>query len=98
MSPRAQPFLRVADLTVRYPGRSSPALTGLSLGLDRGQRILLLGPSGAGKSTFLLNLTGIIPQVIYAEATGTIAIDGVDASPTPPALLPRPVGLLFKDT
>ena len=97
MSPRAHPFLRVADLNVRYPGRPSPALTGLSLGLDRGERILLLGPSGAGKTTFLLSLAGIVPQVIYAEATGTIVVDGVDACLTPPALLARSVGLLFQD-
>src|SRR5712664_940539 len=97
MSPRAHPFLRVADLNVRYPGRPSPALTGLSLGLDRGERILLLGPSGAGKTTFLLSLAGIVPQVIYAETTGTIVVDGVDACLTPPALLARSVGLLFQD-
>ena len=97
MSPRAQPLVRVADLTVQYPGRPSPALVGLSLRLDRGERILLLGPSGAGKTTFLLSLAGIIPQVIYAEATGTIDVDGVDACRTPPALLARSVGLLFQD-
>jgi energy-coupling factor transporter ATP-binding protein EcfA2 len=97
MSPRARALLRVADLTVQYPGRPSPALTRVSLGLDRGERILLLGPSGAGKTTFLLSLAGIIPQVIYAEATGTIDVDGVDARRTPPALLARSVGLLFQD-
>src|SRR5712692_10042287 len=97
MSPRAKPLLRVADLTVQYPGRPSPVLAGLSLGLDRGERILLLGPSGAGKTTFLLSLAGIIPQVIYAETAGTIDVAGVDARNTPPALLARSVGLLFQD-
>jgi len=97
MSQRAKPLLRVADLTVQYPGRPSPVLAGLSLGLDRGERILLLGPSGAGKTTFLLSLAGIIPQVIYAETAGTIDVAGVDARNTPPALLARSVGLLFQD-
>ncbi len=93
----AQPLLRVADLTVKYPGRPTPALAGLCLALDRGERVLLLGPSGAGKTTFLLSLAGIIPQVIYAEIAGTIDVVGVDASRTPPAFLARSVGLLFQD-
>ena len=92
-----QPLLRVADLTVKYPGRATPALAGLSLALERGERVLLLGPSGAGKTTFLLSLAGIIPQVIYAESAGTIDVVGVDASRTPPAFLARSVGLLFQD-
>ena len=39
------------DVTARYPREDMPALDGVSLRLEPGERIALLGPSGAGKTT-----------------------------------------------
>ncbi len=97
MIPSARPLLRVADLTVHYPGRPAPAVAGISLTLSRGERILLLGPSGAGKTTFLLTLAGLIPQVVFAEVQGAIEVNGLDARITAPTTLGRSVGMLFQD-
>lgn len=43
--------LCVADLSFTYPGRSIPALSGISFTLPPGGKIAVVGPSGAGKST-----------------------------------------------
>lgn len=50
--------LRLEDVTVRYPGRATPALSHVSLSLRPGERVALVGPSGAGKSTLLALLLG----------------------------------------
>ncbi|RCV54031.1 thiol reductant ABC exporter subunit CydD [Marinitenerispora sediminis] len=47
------PLLRLADVSLRYPGRSADALSGVSLTVPPGRRILVTGPSGSGKSSLL---------------------------------------------
>jgi len=57
---RDGPRLRVTDLTVRLPDRRE-LLQGLTMDLDRGERMLIMGPSGSGKSTLIRTLAGIWP-------------------------------------
>ncbi|MGE5136874.1 MAG: thiol reductant ABC exporter subunit CydD [Gemmatimonadota bacterium] len=52
------------EVTLRYPGRGTPALHGLSLTIRPGERITVTGPSGAGKSSLLALL------LRFAEPTG----------------------------
>lgn len=49
-------------VTVRYAGQ--PALHGVSLTIDRGERVAVLGVSGAGKSTLLSTLHAQHPQAV----------------------------------
>ncbi|WP_143220613.1 cytochrome d ubiquinol oxidase subunit II, partial [Actinomadura sp. CNU-125] len=53
--------IRLDDLRVRYPDRGAPALDGLSLTVEPGERVALVGPSGAGKSTVLRSCWGWCP-------------------------------------
>lgn len=53
------PAIRITDLGKTYPGTTSPALTGVSLDVDRGEIVVLLGLSGSGKSTLLRHLNGL---------------------------------------
>ncbi|MEU1591910.1 thiol reductant ABC exporter subunit CydD [Streptomyces sp. NPDC005708] len=61
------------DVTVRFPGRSSDAVSGVSLTVAPGETVALVGPSGAGKSTLLNVLLGFV-----APTKGRVRVGGVD--------------------
>src|SRR5580658_11090030 len=65
--------IRVVDLTKTYVSDSAPvhALRGISLEIQRGERIALLGRSGSGKSTLLNVLGGLDPPT-----TGKVTVAG----------------------
>ncbi len=65
----------VDDLRVTYPGRSEPALDGVSLTVQAGETLALVGPSGCGKSTLLNVLLGLI-----TPESGSVRIGGVELS------------------
>ncbi|MFT3831962.1 MAG: ABC transporter ATP-binding protein [Micropruina sp.] len=73
----AEALLTLAGLSVSYPtGRDAPvpALTGLDLRLDAGERLGLIGPSGSGKSAAGLAIMGLLPD--RALATGSVRFAG----------------------
>ena len=65
------------------------ALDDVSVSLPTGQLTALLGPSGGGKSTLLRIIAGL-----ERADTGTIEIEGVDATRTAPQK--RNVGFVFQ--
>jgi cobalt transport protein ATP-binding subunit len=82
-------MLDVQDLHYAYDD-GTEALRGLSLTVDRGERVGLVGPNGSGKSTLLLCLSGLL------RGRGRVCIDGVELSKgTLPQIRGR-VGLVFQ--
>jgi putative ABC transport system ATP-binding protein len=62
----------------------APALLGVSLEVEAGDRVCLMGPSGSGKST-LLNIIGCIDKA----STGTVVVDGENTTNLDDARLSR---------
>ncbi|KKM61986.1 hypothetical protein LCGC14_1526270, partial [marine sediment metagenome] len=52
-------LLELENVTVSYGGHA--VVSGLSLGLERGEIGCLLGPSGCGKTTVLRAIAGLEP-------------------------------------
>ncbi|MFF2651659.1 thiol reductant ABC exporter subunit CydD [Streptomyces sp. NPDC058045] len=70
--------IRLEGVTVRYEGRSLPALDEATLTLSPGETVALTGPSGAGKSTLLQVLLGFT-----APTSGRVTVDGTDLAALP---------------
>ncbi|MFD1211877.1 ABC transporter ATP-binding protein [Arthrobacter sp. GCM10027362] len=61
----------------RHAGRPAPAIHGLDLEIQAGERVLLLGASGSGKSTFLHALAGVLgDDNDDADEAGALLLDG----------------------
>ena len=72
-SARGRRGIVVQDLTVRYPGRTEPAVDGVSLEVAAGETVALVGPSGAGKSTVLNAVLGFV-----APTGGRVLVGGTE--------------------
>ncbi len=82
--------LVIEDLDFSYPD-GHVALRGISLRIDRGERVALVGPNGAGKSTLMLHLNGIL------SGEGEIEVAGLRVTePNLPAIRAK-VGLVFQN-
>lgn len=92
------PLLELTGLGASWPGALAPAVAGLSLRLDAGDRVHLAGASGAGKTTLAQTL------VRFLDYTGSYRVNGVEARDLTPSDVRRIVGLceqrpwLFDDT
>ncbi|QQM42057.1 thiol reductant ABC exporter subunit CydD [Streptomyces liliifuscus] len=69
--------VRFEGVTVRYPGRSSDAVSDVSFAVDPGETVALVGPSGVGKSTLLNVLLGFV-----APTSGRVRVGGADLTGT----------------
>ena len=85
------PALSVDGLAYSYPD-GHPALLGVDLHIQEGERVALLGPNGAGKTTLVLHLNGVI-----RAQTGRVAVGGLEVERNNLAEIRRMVGLVFQD-
>ncbi len=80
-----------------YAGAARPALSDLSLRLDRGESVALMGRSGSGKSTLCYTLNGLVPRLLGGEWAGRVVVDGQDSRVRPVWQQAGTVGLVFQD-
>jgi multiple sugar transport system ATP-binding protein len=65
---------------VRKTFGATEVIPGIDLTIENGEFVVFVGPSGCGKSTLLRLIAGL-----EDTTSGTIAIDGLDATDLPPA-------------
>jgi thiol reductant ABC exporter CydC subunit len=72
-APRWPFAIELEGVRARYPHQRHPALDGVGLVLDPGERVALVGPSGAGKTT----VVNLLVRFLDPEL-GRVRIDGRD--------------------
>lgn len=80
------------DVVFSY-GPHSPALRGVSLRIEPGQRVALVGASGSGKSTMLS-----LALRFYDPQDGRVCLDGHDIRSLQTASLRQHIGIVTQDT
>jgi cobalt/nickel transport system ATP-binding protein len=88
---RVPPSLLVDRLAFAYPD-GHQALFGVTLRIERGERVALLGPNGAGKTTLALHLNGIL-----SPGHGSVAVGGLPVEKANLREIRRRVGIVFQD-
>jgi ABC-type protease/lipase transport system fused ATPase/permease subunit len=90
--PRPEGRVAVENMSYRASGSDTPILSSISLSLAPGEALAIIGPSAAGKSTLARLLTGV-----WAPSTGTVRLDGADASYWPRPNLGPWIGYVPQD-
>jgi cobalt/nickel transport system ATP-binding protein len=85
------PALELLDVFFTYPDGHA-ALLGVTLTVQKGERVAVLGPNGAGKSTLCLHLNGIL-----RATSGRVAVGGTVVEDRSLAEVRRRVGVVFQD-
>ncbi len=85
--------IELADVRFTYPGRSRPALDGVSLRIRDGSTVAIVGPSGAGKTTVASLLLRF-----WDPQSGVIRLFGQDLREYQLDELRRRIALVAQDT
>jgi cobalt/nickel transport system ATP-binding protein len=85
------PALQVQGLHYTYPD-GTPALRGVDLRIEPGQKVALVGANGAGKSTLLQHFNGLL-----LPASGRVLVGDLVLAPATLAQVRRRVGYVFQD-
>jgi len=89
---RLQPSLRLENVGFAYPG-TRIGIDVPNLEIKAGERVAIIGGVGSGKSTLLRVMSGL-----YAPASGSVIMGGLDSAQIAPDVLRRALGYLPQDT
>ncbi|MFG2865478.1 ATP-binding cassette domain-containing protein [Streptomyces sioyaensis] len=71
--------IQLNEVVYQYPGKSEPAVNGISLTMRRGEILAIVGENGSGKSTLAKLITGIL-----LADKGRVLWDGIDLAEADP--------------
>jgi energy-coupling factor transport system ATP-binding protein len=83
--------IRINDLHYQYP-TGVPALRGVSLTIEDGEKVAIVGQNGAGKTTLVKHLNGLLQPT-----QGSVRIGDWDTREHPVAKLAARVGYVFQN-
>ena len=89
---RARGELRFEGVVLRYATSDTPALKGVDLTVEAGERVAIVGPSGSGKST----IANLIPR-FYQPDEGRVLLDGIDVRELTLASLREQIALVSQE-
>ena len=92
LSPATFEKLEIKNLTFRYPGAATDALTDINLTIEAGETIGIVGPVGAGKTTLLQLICRLFPT-----ERGSILINGHDVSDLARSSLSKTISYVTQD-
>ncbi len=84
-----EPIIRLENVSKQFKTNDYKTVDHINLDIMRGESFSLLGPSGCGKTTLMRIIAGF-----EKPDTGTVFIDGIDMTNTPP--YQRPVNMMFQ--
>ena len=87
----SEPIVSVRNVNFSYPA-GVKAITGVSLDIQKGERVALLGPNGSGKSTLILLIAGLLSPL-----KGEIRVLGEDTASKSFQKLRQKIGIVFQD-
>lgn len=79
-------------ISFTYPGRTTPALDGVSVRIGRGEVVALVGENGSGKTTLAKIIAGL-----YPVDAGRITWNGIDATALPLGAVRSSTAVIFQD-
>ena len=85
--------LRFENVSFQHPSAGTPAITGISFPVARGETIAFVGPSGAGKTTLVKLLVGL-----YRPKSGHIFYNGTPEDQVDMDGLRERIGFVTQDT
>ncbi len=91
------PIISFKDFTFQYRAQKRPTLYNINLDIYPGERVLIAGPSGSGKSTLSNCINGLVPFSYAGECTGSLTINGLEASKAGIFELSHIVGTVLQD-
>ena len=92
-----EPLVVAERFGYRYPEAERPSLREISLTVEPGTFTVLAGVSGSGKSTLLRALCGLVPHFHGGEASGELAVGGLDVREHGPGDLAAVCGTVFQE-
>jgi len=87
-----QPSLSFENVHFQYPNSQTPALNGVTLQINPGEKVAILGRTGSGKSTL-----GRLTMGLYEPQQGSVKLDGIDLRQLHVADLRHHIGYVSQD-
>jgi energy-coupling factor transport system ATP-binding protein len=93
-----EPIIEFKNYSFKYRSQVEPTLRDINLKIYPGEKVLIIGPSGSGKSTLANCINGLVPFSYAGDVTGTLTVEGKDASKLGIFGLAQMVGTVMQDT
>ncbi|MDR0601264.1 MAG: ATP-binding cassette domain-containing protein [Treponema sp.] len=90
-------MISIRDLSFRYRGRETYALSKINLEIPDGEFLGIIGPGGAGKSTLVCAVNGVVPHHHSGDFYGEVIVEGHDTAEAGPETIARCTGSVFQD-